>query len=479
MTQPPDLRTLPRWDRAGGELSQMYGSTTTATRWEENREVRIEQFGRTKQWKTLSDREAFEQYLLRSRDLEGLPHVLKYDVYGTPRLTRFYVAFDVQDRALARWGSAAGLRAERGRRRAKRDRRVARIQPQHIKILRPVRNRNGVVVAGSRAVGAAILGNIGVVAAKLGGWAFTGSGAMLSEAFHSMADVGNQCLLMLGLQQSMRQPDASRPYGYGFEQYVWAMISGVSTFILGAGVCTYHGVSLLLHPEPLEHLPTCFAVLAATGALEAYTLSVAWREMVREANKLGMSPRQYLIDGPDPLNPAVLLEDSASVVGILVAGTAIGLTHVTGNPMYDAMGSIAVGGMLGSVALFIVERNRRFLTQVAPARTPQVVSMLLDDQMVLSVQDVKSVNVGPSAARFKAEIQFNAQLLSDKYLSAHDNLHHVYNSCRTVDSEAATKAIFERYGTFLLATLSIEIDRLEHQIKAAFPEFVHIDLEVL
>jgi len=213
--------------------------------------------------------------------------------------------------------------------------------------------------------------------------------------------------------------------------------------------------------------------------LEAYTLSLAWSETKAEALKVGMSPVQYLRDSPDPLNPAVLLEDSVAVIGVGVAGTAIALTELTGNPAYDACGSIAVGTMMGAVALFIINRNRRFLGGSVPARTQEVVRMLQADDMVVSVQDVKSIQISPSTARFKAEIHFNPQLLSDKYLSAHDNLAEVYKSCRAVHSEAHAKVLFERYSAFLLATLSIEVDRLEHLVSSAFPEFKYIDIEVL
>ncbi len=170
-------------------------------------------------------------------------------------------------------------------------------------------------------------------------------------------------------------------------------------------------------------------VLLAAGALESYTLSVAWNEIRAEAKKLGFSPWEYLTKGPDPLNPAVFLEDSVAVVGVGIAAACIGMTHVTGDPMYDALGSIAVGGMLGAVAVFIINRNRQLLGQTVPSRTEQarsardrpeinpkragcsthrtrlsaqfrlisaqVIRMLQTDEMVLSVQDVKSVMVGP------------------------------------------------------------------------------------
>ena len=350
LSERPNFRPLAFADDK--DINSYTATPTSTQRWIDGKERRYAEFGSSKQWKTVSHREAMDQYLLRRRDLDGLPYVAKYNVYGatggvTPaRLTRFYVVYDVQDRALTRWGSKNALDDERERRRRVRERRRARVL-RLVTLLRPVRTNKGEVIVGSNAVFAAIVGNCGVVCAKLVGWGATGSGSMLSEAFHSLADLGNQLMLAIGLQQSMRRPDVSRPYGYGFEQYVWAMISGVSTFILGAGASVYHGVHLLMHPGELESLPTACAVLGACGVLESYTLSVAWKELKSEASKIGMTPREYLIDGPDPLNPAVLLEDSVAVVGIGVAAGSIGLTLVTGNPAYDAIGSITVGTMMG------------------------------------------------------------------------------------------------------------------------------------
>ena len=134
------LRSPPRWDRtASAESNQFHPSVTgSALRFEEGRLRRVAEFGTTKQWKTLSLDEAMEQYLLSPRDLTGLPYVSRYHVFDTPRLTRFFVVFDVQDRALERWGDAAALRDALADRLAKKQRRVSRLQPPLMLLLRPV-----------------------------------------------------------------------------------------------------------------------------------------------------------------------------------------------------------------------------------------------------------------------------------------------------------------------------------------------------
>ena len=204
------LRSLPRWTETAGsavdaEMQLISGDTpfghlySAALRFEEGRSKRVAEFGTTKQWKTLSAHEAMSQYMLSPRDLKGLGFVAKYNVHGTARFTRFYVVFDVQNRALERWGDAVTMRAAQARRRATRERRVARLRSSDaLMLLRPVRARKGVVVVGARAVTAAIVGNTGVVLAKLAGWSYSGSGALLSEAFHSLADLGNQVMLGSG-----------------------------------------------------------------------------------------------------------------------------------------------------------------------------------------------------------------------------------------------------------------------------------------
>ena len=199
ITTPAALRSLPRWSLGqssstdarleGMEHTMLTGSSQ---RWEVGKERRFAEFGSSKQWKTMSIHEAESTYLLRLRDLEGLPFVAKFDGYGIESLVRFYVIFDVQDAALGRWGSAEALADEKQRRQATRERRIARLQPPVLMLLRPVRARKGHVVVGDRAVRVAILGNLGVLSAKAGAFMATGSAAMLGETFHSLADLGSR-----------------------------------------------------------------------------------------------------------------------------------------------------------------------------------------------------------------------------------------------------------------------------------------------
>eukprot|EP00613_Pedinella_sp_CCMP2098_P067502 CAMPEP_0171988880 /NCGR_PEP_ID=MMETSP0993-20121228/276128_1 /TAXON_ID=483369 /ORGANISM="non described non described, Strain CCMP2098" /LENGTH=716 /DNA_ID=CAMNT_0012641857 /DNA_START=77 /DNA_END=2228 /DNA_ORIENTATION=+ len=313
-------------------------------------------------------------------------------------------------------------------------------------------------VIGSRAVTAAIVGNTAVLATKLVAYAYTGSGAMLSEAIHSGADVMNQSLLFYGLRRSSLNPDSDHPYGYGFETYVWSMISAVGSFFLGAGASIYHGSDALWHAlssssspvvvsgsaavggdvlldSPavaadlaaaammIEAAPIALTVLGFAGLLESYTAWIAWIELSREAKRAGMTSKDYITHGPDPVNVAVFLEDVIAVGGVGVAAAGIGLTVCTGNVAFDALGSIGVGLLMGGVSVFVIAKNRRLLGQSVPKSKAKVVALLLQDEIVMSCLDVKAVTIRPGVCRFKAEIQFNPTTLADKYLDQHpDNL---------------------------------------------------------
>lgn len=196
------------------------------------------------------------------------------------------------------------------------------------------------------------------------------------------------------------------------------MISGVGVFFLGCGMTTYHACHALISPEPLANVGLGMGTLAIAGLLEGYSMLVALHEIRREAAKSGVKTLDYIRDSADPLNVGVFLEDAAAVVGVGVAMTALGLSHVTGNPAWDAAGSLLIGGMLGGVAAMIVSKNREILLgqSLAPARTHLVLDVLRADSAVLSLHDVKSVMVSPGVARFKAEVHFNSVAIADRYL---------------------------------------------------------------
>lgn len=348
-----------------------------------------------------------------------------------------------------------------------------------------------------------------------------------------------QLLLFIGLERSQREADQKHPYGYANEQFVWSLMSGVGIFFLGCGVTSYHGIQALMHPEPLHNLGVGLGTLALAGLLDGYSMLVALHEIRREAAKSGMRTWHYIRYAPDPLNVGVFLEDSAAVAGIGVAISAMALSVATGDPRWDAAGSLVISGMLGGVAWMIVQKNREVLIgqAIAPKRTHEVQSLLRADPAVLSLHDVKSVMVSPGVARFKAEVHFNAVAIADRYLGArararhnapsppagrrraraaaprraaahpaglrvarsrvpcasararlrsavrapalHTNLQDMRVSLSAVETDADARRVTRRCSQHLYLMLGLEVDRLEALIRSKYPEFRYIDLEPL
>jgi zinc transporter 9 len=223
-------------------------------------------------------------------------------------------------------------------------------------------------------------------------------------------------LLAVGIAQSIRRPDPDHPYGFSKAQYVYALISGMGVFFLGAGVSLYHGVTSLLHPPALESLPMALAVLGGSLLVESGVLLSAVSHIKQSAMDSGISFREYVVRGRDPSAVAVLLEDSAAVLGVLLAGSCLSLTHMLNNPVYDAFGSICIGTLLGSVALFLVKRNSGLLVgrlnqvrhlciylttysngyyrTIDANKLRRIIEIIEDDVMVRSIHDIKAVDLG-------------------------------------------------------------------------------------
>ncbi len=328
----------------------------------------------------------------------------------------------------------------------------------------------------AKAVYTAIATNSVITVTKFTAFGFTGSGAMLSEGIHSFADVMNQVLLALGIHKSKQAPDEEHPYGYGRDAFVWAMISAVGIFFLGCGVTVYHGVSSLLHPHGVNEVGIAIGVLIFSFVLESYTLWVAYVEVKKSAKAAGMTFRDYMKNGPDPMGVAVLLEDAAAVLGVAIAMTSIGLMALTGDTFYDAIGSIVIGVLLGCVAIFLVVKNRSALLgrAVTPKEREKVIDVLASDPIVEGVHDVKATVMSTDTFRFKAEVDFDGAEVARRWLSDQD-LDRILTDIG--DSSDNLHQFLVTYGEHIIEALGDEIDRLEAKILATVPEAKHVDLE--
>lgn len=215
----------------------------------------------------------------------------------------------------------------------------------------------------TRTVVIALFANFAVAVAKSVAAVLTASASMVAEAAHSWADTGNQAFLLIADRRSRRTPDERRPLGYGREAYVWSLLAAVGLFVVGAAVSVWHGITELMHPSGgHEDYLIGYIVLGVAFLLEGSSLLQAYRQLHGEAEEYHAEVLEYAFATSDPTTRAVFAEDSAALIGLVIAAAGLGLHQLTGSAAWDAIGSILVGVLLGVIAVILIDRNRRFLT---------------------------------------------------------------------------------------------------------------------
>ncbi|KAJ3129270.1 hypothetical protein HK098_001968 [Nowakowskiella sp. JEL0407] len=207
----------------------------------------------------------------------------------------------------------------------------------------------------------------------------------------------------------------------------------------------------------------------------------AFRQIKRSADAAGESFFQYLKRGADPTTVQVLLEDFAAITGVGIAGTCLTLSQYFNNPMIDHIGSVSIGLLLGSVATFLVRRNIALLVEHSmPVKSQEdIVQILESDPVVRSVHDVKTTSLGPEWVRFKAEILFNGEEITRRYISRSQFFStKAKEELEKINTEEELEQWMIRHGAGVVSTLGSEVDRLELNIKTKHPEVKHCDLEM-
>ena len=209
------------------------------------------------------------------------------------------------------------------------------------------------------AIYAAIAGNMAIAVTKFVAAAFTGSSAMLSEAIHSVVDTGNGWLMLLGVRKSRKPPDSDHPFGHGHELYFWTLIVGVLMFAVGGGMSVYEGIIHILHPALPENVVWSYAVLGMAVVFEGTTWLFGWKAFTSERGRKGVF--QTIHETKDPSSFTVLLEDSAALLGLVVAFVAIFLGNQLGLPHLDGVASVLIGLLLCGVAVLMVYESKGLL----------------------------------------------------------------------------------------------------------------------
>lgn len=306
----------------------------------------------------------------------------------------------------------------------------------------------------------AILANSAVAAAKLVGAAFTGSSVMFSEGVHSVADVLNQGLLLIGLKVSSKPADNKFNGGYQQAKYVFNLFSAAGILFIGFGITAYHGIEGLLeffHGHAEFHFSMINVwILLFSLVMEGISIGVAVKEI---RNLAGDNPvRQYIKESGDPTVMAILYEDGAALLGILIALGAILLSKVTGNAIWDPLGSVFVSLMLGYIAIALMRLNAGYLMDKAiPSRKRLKIEEVLERSPYVEVLlNLKTAVISSTSYRIVASIRLNPEVLpgfEDRNLSATDT------------------------ARLLTCSSALVVDKLEKQIRETVPEASDIVIE--
>jgi cation diffusion facilitator family transporter len=260
------------------------------------------------------------------------------------------------------------------------------------------------------AVVAAIVGNAAIAAIKFVAGAMTGSSAMISEGIHSVVDTGNGGLLFYGLRRGARPPDTAHPFGHGTEVFFWSLIVAVSIFGIGGGMSIYEGAVHVQHPSTLENPLINYTVLAAAMVFEAVSFSVAWSAF--RGHRKGRRTLSAIHHGKDPSLFTVLFEDTAALLGLVVAFLGVFLSHLLDSPVIDGIASIVIGVILVCAALWLAYESKSLL--VGEAAEPELVKAVreiaLADPSVVGLSAVLTMHLGPKEVLLNIEVQFKPGL---------------------------------------------------------------------
>jgi len=255
-----------------------------------------------------------------------------------------------------------------------------------------------------RAVFAALAANLGIALAKFIAFLLTHSASMLAESVHSVADTGNEVLLLVGRGRSVRPPSDEHPFGFGRERYFYGFVVSVMLFTVGAAFSVYDGLHKILNPEPIRSPLVALVVLAASAVLEGLSL----RTGISEANKVrgGRGWGTFIRRTKAPELPVVLLEDLAALTGLAFAFAGVTLAWITGHGWWDGAGSLAIGLLLGTAAAILaVEMKSLLIGEAAGAEVQRmIVAALEDGPEVDRVIHMRTVHISPDSILVAAKI---------------------------------------------------------------------------
>jgi len=260
------------------------------------------------------------------------------------------------------------------------------------------------------AIVVAILGNVAIAVTKFFAAFMTGSSAMISEGIHSFVDTGNGALMLLGLRQSQKPPDAEHPFGYGKELYFWSLIVSFGIFAVGCGMSVYEGLTHLFHPEPIRNAFWNYVVLGFAFLFEGISWMFGWRVFRVAKGRRGIL--QAIHESKDPSTFLVFLEDSAALTGLVIAAVGIFFGRLLNNPYVDGVASVLIGLLLGMISVFLARESKGLLIgEGVDNETLDRIRQLVEaDADVDHVHRVLTMYFGPQEVLLTLEVKFHDEL---------------------------------------------------------------------
>lgn len=261
---------------------------------------------------------------------------------------------------------------------------------------------------------AALVGNLLISVTKFGAAAYTGSSAMLSEAIHSLVDSGNQWLLLHGLRRSARPADEQHPFGYGMELYFWTFVVAILVFAVGAGVAFYEGVAKISAPHPITDNYINYIVLGGAILIESIPFTIALKAFLLQKGDRGMF--EAIRRSKDPTVFTVLFEDSAAMLGLIVAMVGIFLADYLDMPVLDGVASIAISFILAGTAVVLAYESKGLLIGegVHPETKAAIQEMLRRDDRIAVTNEILTMHMGPQDVLVNLSVDFRAALSSNE-----------------------------------------------------------------
>ncbi len=262
---------------------------------------------------------------------------------------------------------------------------------------------------------AAIVANLGIAVAKFIVAGITGSAAMVAEGIHSAVDTGNEFLLLLGERRSSRPADRKHPFGYGKSLYFWALIVALSVFSLGGGLSIYHGIDALENPPPLEDPMWNYVVLGVAFLFEGYSWNVS-RKALNAVRKPGTTLWQAVRASKDASVFTVFIEDSAALLGLVIAALGIAIGHYFGNPYADPVASILIGLLLIGAAFMLARETGGLLVgeSIDRDQLAALYELFRREPALDSVASLRTMQLGPEEVLLAASVQFRRGMRIDE-----------------------------------------------------------------